>query len=165
MSEQIPIVNEKDELLYYKERSMVTLDEIYRVSALWIENSKGQVLLAQRSFSKKQSPGKWGPAVAGTVEKGETYESNILKEAEEEIGVSGQIFTIAFKQRSSSDKYDKFNQYFFLKLDWPIEQFKINENEVAKLKWFNVDDLKKELDKNPELFVTSLNKTLTLFGK
>ncbi len=30
----------------------------------------------------------WGSAVAGTVEKGEDYESNIYKETEEEIGLA-----------------------------------------------------------------------------
>ncbi len=84
---QIPIVNEQDEIIGYKDRKDRNLVDITRVSALWITNEDGEILLAQRGLNKTHSPGLWGPAVAGTVEEGETYESNIIKEAEEEIGL------------------------------------------------------------------------------
>gem|GEM_PF-6216049 len=35
---EIPIVDELDNVLYYKERNEITLEEIYRVSACWIMN-------------------------------------------------------------------------------------------------------------------------------
>lgn len=84
---KIPIVNESDEVIAYKERESIAVEDIYRVSALWVKNSKGESLLAQRAFTKKHSPGKWEPAVAGTVEEGEDYDSNIIKEIEEELGL------------------------------------------------------------------------------
>lgn len=84
------IVNENDEIIGHKLREEVDpKNDIYRVSALWVTNSAGDVLIAQRKLTKKHAPGKWEPAVAGTVEKGETDESNIYKEAQEEIGLSG----------------------------------------------------------------------------
>ena len=85
MSELITIVNLDDEIIGYKPRSEITSQDVYRVSALWIENSKGEILLAQRGFMKRNNPGKWGPAVAGTIDKGESYEENMYKEAEEEL--------------------------------------------------------------------------------
>ena len=84
---KIPVVNQQDEIIGYKEKSLITTDDIYRVSALWITDTTGRILLAKRAFTKSRHPGLWGPAVAGTVEEGETYESNIIKEAEEEIGL------------------------------------------------------------------------------
>lgn len=54
--ELIPIVNLDDEIIGYKERSKITSQDIYRVSALWIENSKGEILLAQRGFMKRNNP-------------------------------------------------------------------------------------------------------------
>lgn len=86
--ELIPIVNLDDEIIGYKPRKDITLQDVYRVSALWIENSQGEILLAQRGFLKSVDPGKWGAAVAGTVEKDESYEENILKEMQEELGLS-----------------------------------------------------------------------------
>ena len=58
---KIPIVDENDKLIEYKERD--TLDhtkDVYRVSALWIINSKGDVLLAKRVATKTQDPNRWG---------------------------------------------------------------------------------------------------------
>ncbi len=48
---QIPIVNEEDQLIGYKDRAAVQSNDIYRVSAVWITDSKGDILLAQRSYS------------------------------------------------------------------------------------------------------------------
>src|SRR3989338_4245132 len=84
---RVPIVNEKDEIIEYKDWKDRGLKEIVRVSGLWIVDGNGNILLAQRYKNKTHDPGKWGPAVAGTVEEGETYESNIVKEAEEENGL------------------------------------------------------------------------------
>jgi NADH pyrophosphatase NudC (nudix superfamily) len=41
--------------------------------------------LTQRAATKKNDPDKRTSAVAGTVEKGETFETNIIKETQEEI--------------------------------------------------------------------------------
>jgi predicted kinase len=85
--ERTIIVNDQDQIIGHKEPGTLLKEDIYRVSSLWVTNSKGDILLAQRKFTQKLDPGKWGPAVAGTVDEGETYESNIIKEAEEEIGL------------------------------------------------------------------------------
>ena len=51
-----------------KQRELLEPPDIFRSSSLWITNSKGEVLIAQRSHSKKLDPGKWGEAVGGVVE-------------------------------------------------------------------------------------------------
>src|SRR3989338_4963070 len=84
---KIPIVDENDEIIEYKDEKDRKPEDICRVAGLWVTAPNGDILLAQRAFVKKRSPGVWGPAVAGTVEEGETYEQNIIKEAEEEIGL------------------------------------------------------------------------------
>ena len=85
---KIQIVNTNDKVIGLKERKNLDYkNNIYRSSALWIINSKGKSLLAQRALTKKHHPGKWRPAVSGTIEKNETYDSNIIKESEEELGL------------------------------------------------------------------------------
>ena len=130
---------------------MESLD-IYRVSALWIENSKGDILLAQRKFTKKHDPGKWGPAVAGTNDKGETYESNIEKETEEEIGLVGVKFIEEKYERIFGD-HNYFLKVFKLIIDKDINEFKIQEEEVEQIKWFKRDELLEELKQNPNNFL------------
>lgn len=150
MEKQI-VVNEKDEIIGYKERGTLAPEDIYRVSALWIENSKGEILLARRAHTKKKDPGKWGPAVAGTVEEGETYESNIIKEAEEELGLINISPQQGLKKRIKNP-HNYIVKLFLLKLDKEIEEFKINKKEVAEIKWFTKQEILTLIgNKSPEL--------------
>jgi isopentenyl-diphosphate delta-isomerase len=156
MEPKIIIVDEDDNVIGYKDREEVTLDDIYRATALWLTNSKGEILLAKRAYTKTHSPGKWGPAVAGTIEEGETYESNIIKETDEELGIKNVTFEKGPK-RLAHGTWTFFCQWFFLKLDRDIREFTIPENEVAEIKWFTREEAKEKIKKNPEEFVKSMS--------
>lgn len=154
MSKQIIIVDENDTIIGYKDRSQVNSNDIYRVSALSVHNSKGDVLLAQRKLTKKNDPGKWGPAVAGTVEKGETYDSNILKETEEEIGVKGYQLEKTQKVRVRG-KHNFFCQWYKLTIDENINYFTIQDEEVEQIKWSPEKGLVAKIKDSPDEFVGS----------
>lgn len=161
---QIPIVDQDDKVLYYKERSEVTLDEIYRVSACWVTNSKWEILLAQRSFTKKHDPGKWWPAVAGTVEKNMTYLQNVVKETEEEIGINIEEYSIqTWPKKLREKKHTYFCQRFFCMLDLPIELFTKEEWEVEKLKWRSEEELDEAIATCSDNFFTSVRDRRTYF--
>jgi isopentenyldiphosphate isomerase len=161
---KIIIVNENDEVIGCKERGTLTQSDIYRVAALWIQNSKGEILLAQRSFNKKNDPGKWGPAVAGTIDEGETYESNIIKEAEEEIGLKSHHFQKSF-YKLNDRKHKYFVQWFFALVDKDIDEFTIQKEEVEKIKWFTKEELLDELNNHPDKFLQSIKECIDFFNK
>lgn len=152
---KIIIVDENDEQISAKERNIVTSEDIYRVSALWITNSDGEVLLAQRKWSKKNNPGMWGPAVAGTIEVGETYESNIYKEAEEEIGLTGVEVEAWFKKLYEGE-HAHFTQWYRAALNWPIDKFQIQEEEVEAIRWISIPELKADIEQNPSKYLRSV---------
>ena len=147
-------------MVEYKERGSLDKGEIYRVAALWLTDSKGRVLLARRAFSKVQHPGKFGPAVAGTVEEGESYEENMLKEMEEELGIKKVKLQLGPKTRTSGD-YEHFTQWFTLVLD--DYDFVVNKEEVAEIKWWDIGKLKEEIKDNPDQFLKSIQPCLDLF--
>lgn len=160
----IQIVDADDNVIGVKERSKVNYEkDIYRVSALWITNSKGEVLLAKRKNSKDKDPGKWGPAAAGTVESGETYKTNIYKEAEEEIGLTGVRFEIGPKIRVSQNT-NYFGQWFTAVIDWPADKFKIQQSEVEQVSWVPKNVLLKDLDENPSKYIPSLLKVVSVLN-
>jgi len=159
---KIIIVNENDQIIGYKKRGTLNQSDIYRVSALWIQNSKGDILLTQRKFTKKNDPGKWQPAVAGTNEKGESYKSNIIKETEEEIGLKNHLFRKAKKTRYSGE-YNFFGQWFVLITDKKLEEFTIQEAEIEEIKWFKKEELLNKLKENPDKFVSSVKDGINLF--
>lgn len=154
------LVNESDEIIGYKDKPEIIPEDIYRVSALSVENSKGQILLAQRKFTKKNNPGLWQPAVAGTNEKGETYESNIIKEAGEEIGLFDFEMDLIHYGRYVEGENNFFGKRFKAIVEKDISEFKMQEEEVEDLKWFDKKDVLDLIEKNPEMFVPHMKEFL-----
>ncbi len=167
MSEVIPIVDDQDKLIAYKDRKAVDYTkDIFQSSALWVVNSNGDILLAQRKLTKSKDPGKWGPAVAGTVEKGEDYETNIYKEAEEEIGLTGYKFEKLAKEKLSAPyPYPQFVQWFQVTVDKPIDYFTAQLEEVEKIEWVGRNWLMKDVQENPEKYITSMGRALTFLRR
>jgi len=153
---RIPIVNEQDEIIEYKEREDVkSPGEIIRATGLWITDKDGNILIAKRAYIKKHEPGLWGPAVSGTVEEGETYDSNVVKEAEEEVGLTGITFTKGPKLRFSNC----FGHWFSAVVDRDYNFVKQDE-EVEDIKWVSESELNKLLEESPELFIKGFKKNI-----
>ncbi|MCA9301434.1 hypothetical protein H6801_03830 [Candidatus Nomurabacteria bacterium] len=72
--EKVFIVDENDRVLKEKWRNELTDTDRWRIIAIWVENSLGEILLQQRSLSKDLNPGLWTPGVVGTVAVPDSYE-------------------------------------------------------------------------------------------
>jgi isopentenyldiphosphate isomerase len=159
------IVDSEDHLVGHKDRKDVDFaKDIYRVAALWLTNSKDEVLIAKRVITKDRDPGKWGPAVAGTVDEGETYEINIYKEAEEEIGLTGVKFEIGPKQRVYEPR-NYFCQWFTAQLDREADTFTLQEEEVEAIKWISEDELAQDVHSNPDRYIPAMPEIVQMFVK
>ena len=159
---RIIVVDENDEVIGHKHRDTLKKEDIYRVSALWITNSRGEILLARRHRSKSHHPRMWGPAVAGTVDEGETYEENIIKEAEEELGLRNIKPKLGPKTKTDSE-YHYFVQWYTLNVDRAVKELKIQEDEVEEVQWFFPEDFKKQLEEHPEEFSPTMKNYFELF--
>lgn len=159
---RIVVVDKNNEEIGVKERELINENDVFRVTALWITNSRGEILLAKRSKNKDSAPDKWGPAVAGTVEEAETYETNIYKEAKEEIGVEG--FEFLPGEIFFNDKIDRkyFTKWFYLELDRNVEDFKVDSLEVGEIKWFKKEELKELIKANPSDYLDSVKRKAEL---
>lgn len=162
MKPKIPIVDENDNVIGYKNREEILPTDIYRVTALWVTNDKGEVLITQRSFNKSHDPGKWHMAVAGTVEGKETYEENIIKEAREELGIEGIKFNLGTKTFRRG-KHLHFTQWFTLIINQPESFFKIQPSEVVAIKWMPLKQLIPDITNHPEKYVASAPKWIKQF--
>jgi isopentenyl-diphosphate Delta-isomerase len=148
---KLVIVDEADNVIGAKEKGQLKSTDIYRVARLVIINSKGQLLLAQRALSKQKDPGLWGLAVEGTVEDGEDYETNIRKEAQEEIGINlGQVK--AGPTLRMTGKYNHHSRFFVCKADLDASSLQLQKEELAAVEWFDPLALRQKVDNKPEKF-------------
>lgn len=165
LTRRIIHVNERDEVLGIITPAERTDDHIYRVSSLWLKNPAGKILIAQRHPRLSNHGGLWGPAVAGTVEAGESYLDNIRKEAREEIGLAGVDFQEGPKLFVDRHHHGRtyFCQWFFATTDQPAGAFKLEADEVSAVRWVSEPHLKAELLQHPESFVPSAHRWIGRF--
>lgn len=159
---RVIIVDENDNEIGAKKRAEMTKQDIYRVSALWITDAKGDVLLAKRSNEKSHDPGKWGPAIAGTVEEGESYDDNVVKETEEELGLHFESLPRGPKIEIFGE-FHYFCQWYFMQIDKPLKKYRLQKSEVAEIRWFKKEELIQELKSQPELFLPSMTQFINSF--
>jgi len=147
------VVNENNEIIGAKFWQEMQPGDIKRGTALWViirKDSSYQVLIAQRKWTKNINPGKWGSSVAGTVEEGETYEDNIYKEAEEEIGLTGVQFTPMHDKPTFGRT--AFSMRYVVIGDWKLSDFTPQESEVEALDLVDIDDLLRDSLENPDKY-------------
>jgi isopentenyldiphosphate isomerase len=151
--EKIVIVDENDNIICSKYRDEVDYYcDIRRSAGIWVTNNANQVLIAQRSYKKKIDPGKWGPAVQGSIGVDETYDSNAYKEIEEELGVKCAKL-IKFKKQFVSYPMKYFSQWYLYSTDLNDYQFKFPKDEVENIKWVNKNELLSDIENNPDKYV------------
>jgi len=147
----IILVNEHDEVIGAKPRNAVELGDMYRGSGLFITNHKGQVLLARRSETKRHNPGTWSVSAGGTLEVGETYESNMIKETQEEIGLTITNFNKAAYLKLELDTVI-FVQLFTATINSNDLVLTLQESEVAEAGWWEIAEIRRALREEPDQF-------------
>ncbi len=156
--EKIIIVDRNDNIICAKFRDEVDYyNDIRCSSGIWVTNYNDEVLIARRALTKRIDPGKWGPAVQGSIGVDESYEENAYKEIKEELGIKNAVLVKGNKQYVAYPmKY--FSQWFLFKTDYKIENFKIPKNEVEEIKWINKNDLIKDIRLNPNNYVPCMDE-------
>jgi len=161
---KITLVDKNDNVIGEAERGMERDGvDIYRVSALWLVNSRDELLVVRRAYTKAHHPGRLACSVAGTVEVGETYLSNVEKEAEEELGVTGVEFEELFKDFRDG-QYLHFTMWYVGECDLEIGDFKADPREVAEIFWMKYEDVVQDLKDNPDGWVGA-GKSLEYMGE
>ncbi|HKX72594.1 MAG TPA: NUDIX domain-containing protein [Candidatus Saccharimonadales bacterium] len=160
----IPIVNTNDTIISHKEREDIDFKkDIFRTASLWITNSRGDILLAQRKLTKKVDPGKWAEAVGGTVEGSDSYENTVFREAEEELGIKGIGIILGPKQLITTP-CSYFVQWYTAVIDKDLSEFSIQAEEVEQIAWIPRAQLEKELIETPDKYIEAMGSITALFA-
>ena len=159
------LLDKNDKPIALKGYDELSYEDIYQVSALWLTDiNTGDCLITQRKWTKHHDPGKWMAAASGTVDEGETYVQNIVKETEEEIGLTGLNLTEGPKEFVDDGKHKFFVHWFIAQVDKNKVTIKIQDEEVEDYVWMNIDELVKDVLNNPNKYVPSMQNALKILG-
>lgn len=126
---------------------------LHRVVHVLVEDEKGNILLQFRGPNVVTNPNTWDFATAGYVDPGESYKQTALRELAEELGLRGfnlqSLGVIREKEVINDREVNRFAGTF--KAIVPAgTTFTLQESEVAKVKWFNPDEIKQLIANNSD---------------
>lgn len=140
--EKVYLVDENDNVIGEKWRDQLTDNDCWRVVSIWITDENGNILLQQRSFTKKLDPGDWSAAAEGTVEAGDGYEKTAHRELFEELGLSDVdlIPTHKITHKMPSLGFRVRQGYKAVIPHRDVADFNIQAEEVEQVRWFTPDE-------------------------
>lgn len=115
---------------------MNALASVCHVSALILENKKGEILIGQRN-ADDTSPGKW-EFPGGKLEKGESFAQALVREIKEELNFTLTSFDLFEVLTHSYPERDICIHFFYAQCAaFTVE----NHPEHAAVQWVSKDEL------------------------
>jgi len=140
--EKFDIVDQYDQVIGQQTRSQVhQLGLRHRAVYLLVFNNRGQLFLQKRSMSKDCSPGLWDASASGHVDTGEDYDTAVIREAREELGI---ILTDKpeklLKINASTQTAQEFVWLYRYQHQGP---FQLHPEEISDGDWFSQKKINK----------------------
>lgn len=127
---------------------------MHRSVHLLVFDGRGRVFLQKRSQLKDNNPGLWDSSVSGHVDSGEDYDTCVIREAAEEIGlVLCQVPERLFKLDACVDTGWEFTWIFRCSSEGP---FSLDPAEIETGDWFTTDDVDAWVQRRPAELANSL---------
>lgn len=156
MSEEIfDVVNDLDEVIGQRTRSEVhRLGLQHRAVHVLVFNSRGQVFLQQRSLKKEGEPGLWDSSASGHLSCGEDYDTCVVREAGEEIGLRlASCPEKLFKLAACPETHQEHVWVYRCCSEGP---FTLHPEEIERGDWFVPEEVTRGIAQRPQEFASSL---------
>lgn len=156
MAEEIfDVVNERDEVIGKRPRSEVhRLGLMHRATHVLVFNKRGQVFLQKRSMNKDRQPGLWDSSASGHVDSGEHYDTCVVRELREEIGLQvPQVPRRLFKLPASAETDQEHVWVYRCEAEGP---FRLHPEEIECGDWFEPNEVTRWMKERPEDFASAL---------
>lgn len=123
----------------HEHRARESFDEYRMVVHICIFNSKGQMLIQQRSMNKDAFPGMWDVSAAGGVGAGETSRQGAEREVQEELGYELDLTGV---RPSMTVNYDGgFDDFYLVVRELDLTKLRLQTEEVSAVRWASLEDV------------------------
>lgn len=154
MEELVILVDQNDTQVGVMEKMQAHVEAVlHRAFSVFIFNSKGELMLQQRAFSKYHSPGLWSNTCCSHPRPGEKTSDAAHRRMKEEMGFDcdfTEAFSFIYKAPFTNELTEHEYDHVFIGISdkLPI----INTDEAAAYRMATIDNIRKEMNQDPEKF-------------
>lgn len=152
--EQVILVDENNNPLGLMEKIEVhEKGLLHRAFSVFIINQKKEILLQQRAAHKYHSPLLWTNTCCSHQRDGESNIDAGERRLQEEMGMQVSLKeTFSFIYKAPFDNGLTEHELDFVLIGFSDNEPNINPDEVNDWKWMQADDIKKDMERQPEIY-------------
>lgn len=126
---------------------------LHRAFSVFVYNRKGQLLLQQRAKSKYHSPGLWTNTCCSHQRNEESNISAGKRRLQEEMGFVCELEELfSFVYKAGFDNGLTEHELDHVMVGHYDSDPEINPEEVESFKWMGLEDVKRDIENNPDLY-------------
>lgn len=159
--ELFDVVDEADQVIGQKTRKAVHAEKlIHRAVHIFVFNKRKEILLQKRSGLKDNFPNRWDSSAAGHLNAGETYQDCVVRELQEELGITDvdiqEISKLSPNEKTGYEWIGLYLSRYDGALRYPC-------SEVYTTEWFSIEQVQQWIDKRPEDFASGFIECWSVF--
>ncbi len=116
--------------------TVVPEGRFHKVVHIWIQNSKGELLMQKRSDTVDNCPGEWA-TTGGSVQAGEDPLTTAVRELSEELGLT--VVPEELEYCLMVRRKNAFCYVYVLRKDVSVEELSLQESEVSEAAWMSIE--------------------------
>lgn len=154
VEELVILVNPHDQKIGLMEKQLAhEKGLLHRAFSVFIFNKKGELLLQQRALDKYHSPGLWTNTCCSHQRDGESNVEAGKRRLFEEMGFVTELEEkTSFIYKAPFDNGLTEHEYDHVLVGYYEDNPQINKSEVADWKWMSLEEVKNDLQVNPEAY-------------
>ena len=155
MSEEVILVDENDNPVGVEEKLRVHQNggKLHRAFSILVFNSEGKLLIQKRAATKYHCPGIWANTCCSHPRPGETTEKAVHRRLKEECGFDTdlkEVFSFLYEAHFDNGLTEKELDHVFVgQYDGDADP---NPEEIDELKWISIEELRKDVEDNPDKY-------------
>lgn len=152
--EKVILVNEHDEQIGLMEKLEAHEKALlHRAFSVFILNDKNEIMLQQRAAEKYHSPLLWTNTCCSHQREGESNIEAGTRRLYDEMGIKTELKELFhFIYKAPFDNGLTEHELDHVMIGYYNDEPKINPEEVESWKWMSIDEVKDDLQQNPEIY-------------
>ena len=125
--------------------------DLHRIVIAELINEKGEYCFV-RQATDRQDAGQYVSPVGGHVSSGEEIESALIRESEEEVGITPDVYEFVGSTLYRRQVIGRDENQLFLIYNIYTDQNPVLNHESVEFRWFSLDEIKRTIRTDPNTF-------------